>query len=308
MSQKASSIFLILCVIAFSVVMAFAAETDDTAAYDEAVAVLSRSGVTPMADTALTDGRGMAAAVELGLLQQEETLSLSALGAQALQEQAQQQKAAAEAEESRIRRAAYLNLYDGVQLEKRTAIRAKADSQSRSLRTIAKGKVAQLVDLTEDGWYKIQFAGTTGYVSAELCRGVDYDDYKGTAAAMDVTAELLSYARTWIGTPYVYGGASQSGTDCSGFTMSVFGKYGYRLSHGARSQYAAGTPVSVAERQRGDLVFFTGPGESGITHVGIYLGDGLFIHASTSQGVTIDNIYNAYYGTYYYGAVRILDE
>ena len=137
---------------------------------------------------------------------------------------------------------------------------------------------------------------------------MDYDDYRGTAAAMDVTASLLRYARTWIGTPYGYGGASQSGTDCSGFTMAVFGKYGYSLSHGARSQYAAGTPVTVAQRQAGDLVFFSGPGSSLIEHVGIYLGSGLFIHASTSQGVVIDNIYDSYYGTYYYGAARVIFE
>ena len=63
--------------------------------------------------------------------------------------------------------------------------------------------------------------------------------------------ELIAYAYTYLGTPYVYGGSSYSGTDCSGFTMAVFAKFGYSLSHGASDQYYTATSVSSEERQAG---------------------------------------------------------
>ena len=286
-------------------VVAHAADVD-TAAYDRAAELLSENGIAPTAETALTQGRGMAAAEELGLLAEGEPVMLSQLGALALVEQQARQQAAADAAHEELLRSAYLALYDGVVLERSTTLRSAPHGDASALRTLAAGKAAQLRDITEDGWYKITFAGTTGYVSADACRGVDYDDYKNTPAARDLTAELLAHARTWLGTPYVYGGASKSGTDCSGFTMRCFAAVGCSLSHGARSQYAAAKPVTVAQRKAGDLVFFTGPGQSGITHVGIYLGSGRFIHASTSRGVTIDNIDGPYFSRYYVGAGRIL--
>ena len=114
---------------------------------------------------------------------------------------------------------------------------------------------------------------------------VHYADYEGTSATNTVREELIAYAYTYLGTPYVYGGSSYSGTDCSGFTMAVFAKFGYSLSHGASDQYYAATSVSSEERQAGDLVFFDTFG--GISHVGIYLGGGQFIHASSSGGVKV---------------------
>ena len=90
----------------------------------------------------------------------------------------------------------------------------------------------------------------------------------------------------------------------SGFTMRVFGYLGYSLSHGARDQYRATTPVTTAERQAGDLVYFAWSGS--IDHVGIYLGGGRFIHASTSQGVVVDSLYDNYYANGYCGATRVI--
>ena len=156
----------------------------------------------------------------------------------------------------------------------------------------------------QDGWYQVTFGQSTGYIPAEYAQPVHYADYEGTSATNTVREELIAYAYTYLGTPYVYGGSSYSGTDCSGFTMAVFAKFGYSLSHGASDQYYTAASVSSKERQAGDLVFFDTFG--GISHVGIYLGGGQFIHASSSGGVKINSLYESYYAACYLGAGRIL--
>ena len=168
---------------------------------------------------------------------------------------------------------------------------------------IDSGKVARLNDY-QDGWYQVTFGQSTGYIPAEYAQPVHYADYEGTSATNTVREELIAYAYTYLGTPYVYGGSSYSGTDCSGFTMAVFAKFGYSLSHGASDQYYTATSVSSEERQAGDLVFFDTFG--GISHVGIYLGGGQFIHASSSGGVKVNSLYESYYAACYLGAGRIL--
>ena len=112
---------------------------------------------------------------------------------------------------------------------------------------------------------------------------------------------IVDYAYSFLGTPYVYGGASRSGTDCSGLTMQLFGYYGISLGHGCVSQYYASQPISRSELQPGDLVFFY----EGIGHVGIYIGGGQFIHAS-DYGVVVASLYTNYWSACYYGAGRIL--
>lgn len=156
----------------------------------------------------------------------------------------------------------------------------------------------------QDGWYQVTFGQSTGYIPAEYAQPVHYADYEGTSATNTVREELIAYAYTYLGTPYVYGGSSYSGTDCSGFTMAVFAKFGYSLSHGASDQYYTAASVSSEERQAGDLVFFDTFG--GISHVGIYLGGGQFIHASSSGGVKVNSLYESYYAACYLGAGRIL--
>jgi cell wall-associated NlpC family hydrolase len=108
-----------------------------------------------------------------------------------------------------------------------------------------------------------------------------------------------------IGTKYVSGGVSTNGFDCSGFTMYVFDKIGINLPHQSGSQYEMGTAVSRDEMRPGDLVFFNTSGK-GISHVGIYVGDGEFAHASSSRGVTISSLSDSYYVNRYVGAKRIM--
>jgi cell wall-associated NlpC family hydrolase len=114
--------------------------------------------------------------------------------------------------------------------------------------------------------------------------------------------DVVSIAMQYLGIPYVWGGASPStGFDCSGFVMYVFAQIGVSLPHHAASQYNYGVPVSRDQLAPGDLVFFDGLG-----HVGIYIGNGQFIHAPhTGDVVKISSLYESWYSATYYGARRL---
>ena len=112
---------------------------------------------------------------------------------------------------------------------------------------------------------------------------------------------VVGIAMQYLGVPYVWGGASPSGFDCSGFIMYVYGKMGISLPHHAASQYGMGSPVSRDQLEAGDLVFFNGLG-----HVGIYIGGGSFIHAPHSGDVVkISSLSDSWYAQTYVGARRL---
>lgn len=117
---------------------------------------------------------------------------------------------------------------------------------------------------------------------------------------------IVATAEKYLGVPYVWGGTSPSGFDCSGFTQYVFAECGYYIYRLADQQYYNGTHVSYSELQPGDLVFFERTyDEAGITHVAIYMGGGQIIHAA-SGGVKISSLSESYYASRYYGATRIV--
>jgi len=105
----------------------------------------------------------------------------------------------------------------------------------------------------------------------------------------------------YLRVPYVWGGASPGGFDCSGLVMYVFAQMGVSLPHNAAAQYGAGVPVSRDQLEPGDLVFFDGLG-----HVGIYIGNGQFIHAPHTGTVVQISSISGWYAATYVGARRII--
>mgnify|MGYP002967573040 FL=1 len=128
-----------------------------------------------------------------------------------------------------------------------------------------------------------------------------------TPAVSASGSSIVSIAQQYLGVPYVYGGSSASGFDCSGFTMYVFAQAGIKLPHGATSQLSYGTEVSRSDLQPGDLVFFQDYGYTA-SHVGIYIGGDQFIHASSSyyngHCVVITSLSETYYNNHYLTARR----
>ncbi|SDI03061.1 S-layer homology domain-containing protein [Alteribacillus persepolensis] len=119
---------------------------------------------------------------------------------------------------------------------------------------------------------------------------------------------IIAEAKKHMGTPYSYGGTTPSGFDCSGFIGYVFEKEGVDLPRTASQQYNVGDSVSKSNLKKGDLVFFSGNGSS-ITHNGIYIGNGKFIHSASSKGVSISKVDDPYYwGSRYAGAKRVLED
>jgi hypothetical protein len=119
---------------------------------------------------------------------------------------------------------------------------------------------------------------------------------------------LVNSARDFIGVPYLWGGISaETGFDCSGLTMTVYQLNGLDLPRHSATQYDAGEPVDRNDLQKGDLVFFKTRGRGIVSHVGIYIGNGRFIHApSRGKKIRIDSLSDEYYGARYVGSRNYL--
>ncbi len=183
-------------------------------------------------------------------------------------------------------------------------------------------------------WYKVIFKSHIGYIRSDYVdlTEIPYENaasgkkplffvdgkstgIKPSADALNDTVTppvpslanaIISDAKTHLGTPYVWGGTTPSGFDCSGLVRYVFMQNGITLPRTTTEQYTVGNYVSKSDLKPGDLVFLQNTYREGISHVGIYIGDGQMIHASSSKGVVISNLSSSYYVKHYYGARRVI--
>lgn len=221
-------------------------------------------------------------------------------------------------------------------------LRSGPSTSYRSVAVASKGSKCYILGLNQ-GWYKVIYNSTICYIRSDFVdlTEIPYENqespnspkfYRGgkstgvapSAAALNGTAssgsssssgstvanvtgsQILAEAQKYLGTPYVYGGASPAGFDCSGFVYYVLKQLGFSPYRTPASQYNQGTYVSKANLQVGDIVFFAGTYASGISHVGIYAGNGQFIHSPNSRStVSYSDLTSGYWAQHYYGARRM---
>lgn len=183
-------------------------------------------------------------------------------------------------------------------------VRSDASTDSSVLATIEEDAIVTVNGLV-DGWYDVTCEyGTEGYIRS---------DFLDLTESSSSNSGIAATAKQYLGTGYVYGGASPRGFDCSGFTMYVYSQHGYSLPHSATSQWQSGLGTrvySISELQPGDLVFFNDPSRNAgkaCSHAGIYTGDGQFIHSSSSRsgGVIVSSLTSGYYNTYFVGGIHV---
>ncbi len=209
---------------------------------------------------------------------------------------------------------AYLDEYTSLEFEKQNgkvtgdAVRFRAEP---SFNGKVLGYLNTNFDVTvmgvEGEWYKAEYNGQTGYIHSDYVNLlIQKNKLAVVPADMEVGANAVALAKTFLGTKYVYGGSSPNGFDCSGFSSYIYRSLGYDISRTCTSQYAQYPHLEQSELQIGDLVFFANAGIWDTDHVGIYIGDGDFIHASSGGGkVMISTLLSGYYNKYYYGAARV---
>ncbi len=132
-----------------------------------------------------------------------------------------------------------------------------------------------------------------------------FSQVMGVALSATSNLKLYQFVYDWIGTPYRFAGASRKGIDCSAFTKEIYDKvFNTVIKRNSRDIFSMSTPVGRDALKEGDLVFFKIKSKS-INHVGIYLGDNRFAHASTSRGVVLSNLEEPYYKRYFYKGGRL---
>ena len=190
--------------------------------------------------------------------------------------------------------------------------RSAASTSSTILGELKNGTAVTVLS-TSNGWSKVSYAGKTGYISADYLVTASSGTAispSNTAASVSISAKrqsVLNYAAQFLGVPYVYGGSTPSGFDCSGFTSYVFKNTVGSIPRVAQAQYDATTRVSRDDLLPGDLVFF-GSSTSSISHVGIYVGSNQFIHAPSTGDVVKYSSLTGSYATRYQGAGRVIFE
>ena len=217
-------------------------------------------------------------------------------------------------------------------------VRKGADTSYSSVTKASKGDLVYIIGI-KNGWYRVIYKDYVAYVSSKYIELTEtpYENrssakspifYRGgkslgvepSAKALkeagksdlntdNVTgSQIVAKAKQYLGVPYKYGGTTPSGFDCSGFVYYVYRSLGINISRTQTTMYGQGRPISKSELKPGDLVFFQNTYKAGISHVGIYVGDGKFIHSPHSgEVVSYANLNSDYYTSHYYGAARYTD-
>lgn len=212
-------------------------------------------------------------------------------------------------------------------------VRAKSSTSSNVITTLTQNTQVKAVG-EEGDWYKVEVNGKSGYILKSLLsdnkievtsRSSTADrqttdnsnnkkqttnnnkEQEATTTNSSKGEEIVAYAKQFLGRKYVYGGSGPNTFDCSGFTMYVYKHFGYSMGHSAVTQAGLGKYVSKSNLQPGDLVIFNDSANRSIGHVGIYVGGGNFIHASSGSGkIIISSLSGSYYNTRYVTGRRII--
>ena len=209
-------------------------------------------------------------------------------------------------------------------------MRSGPGTSYNSVDTASKGEKAYIIGIN-NGWYKVIYGQHVCYVRSDFLdltkffRGGKSLGVEPSASALNGSAssntgstgtgsattgsvtgdQIVALAKQNLGVPYKWGGTTPSGFDCSGFVYYVLNTLGIKASRTLTTMYAQGTEVTKSELKPGDIVFFKNTYKSGLSHVGIYVGGGQFIHSPHSgKVVSYADLNSDYYTSHYYGAVR----
>ena len=185
-------------------------------------------------------------------------------------------------------------------------LRSEANTSSSILASLSNGTAVTITGVS-GGWYKVSVNGKSGYIKADyittsVSSSANMASYSGLSAKRTA---VLDYAAKFLGVPYVYGGSTPSGFACSGFTSYVYKNTVCSIERVAQAQFDTTTRVSRDELLPGDLVFF-GSSAYSISHVGIYVGDGQFIHAPHTGDVVKYDSLSGSYATRFQGGGRVI--
>ncbi|MCL2820258.1 MAG: NlpC/P60 family protein [Oscillospiraceae bacterium] len=200
-------------------------------------------------------------------------------------------------------------------------MRKEPNTTSDILSTHSSGVEMSIVGIN-NGWYKVKHSDQTGYIRSDLmslvsqssssnpAKGEGGSSSGSSSAPVNLTQgqKIAEFAKGFVGHRYVWAGMSPGGFDCSGFTSYVMRQHGVRLTRNASGQYKNdGVKVNKSDLAPADLVFFSSNGGRSVTHVGLYIGNNKFVHASsTRKGVIISDLTSAYYTRVWYGAKRVI--
>ena len=189
-------------------------------------------------------------------------------------------------------------------------VRSQPSFNSEQIGRLVYGDIVRVTGSVGD-FYKVDIGGQTAYVAKEYIEIGTYAQLSSRSAALRLNrssqgALVVEKAKEYLGVRYVYGGSSPSGFDCSGFTSYVYSQMGHAIARTAAGQANNGVKITKEQLLPGDLVFFNTYG--GISHVGIYVGNGQMIHAPNSgRTVSYDSINSGYYSSRYVTARRIVE-